>query len=363
MTPIALFTSDIHVRRRIDEQYALAQIVDLAIAEEVQVVVAAGDTHDKQSNRSEPIVAFLQQIDRLQAKEIEFWYTQGQHEWDDPPWLSGHPAAFHLHKQFRQLGDFAAYGIDWQPFGKLQEELAKIPETADLLVAHQVWGDWMGDIAAPQGDFAQIPAQVRRVITGDLHDCRIEVHKNAGGEKMKVVSPGAVAMQKIDEPHEHYVILMGEDGKFEKRRLRSRPYLKMLLNDEEDLEAFIQTIGPELERLRETAADMPEKMRTPRLWLTYGHQLAKAEGRMMKAVDEHAFVKLKQLAPPERAEAARERKKARARGEAITPLSVLSKRVDKTEKPTLYTAAERLLRAEDAGDELRRWWAEMILEE
>lgn len=235
----SLLCSDLHLRRRIDEQYALQQLVQLAIKQKVSKFIAAGDLFDRQMNRAGPVTYFHRELDKLEEAGIEFFYLQGQHCYDDPPWLAGHRHAVHLHYKTIELADCTAFGLDFQPFGKLQDELAEIPESCDMLIAHQCWGDWMGDIAVPQGEFAQVPGHIKMLYTGDLHQWRLESTRNADGENMVVLSTGAVAKQKVDEPSEHfYAILDGDEIK--KKQLKSRVFIDWpLIVIQEDLTRFM----------------------------------------------------------------------------------------------------------------------------
>lgn len=359
--------SDAHVKRRPDEPYALKQITDIAIANKVEAVIGAGDLIDRQTNRAEPISVFMREIDRLEKAKIPFWYTQGQHDWDNPPWLSAHRWAKHLHKQTVELGPFVVYGLDWLPYGELQNELAKIPEECNLLVAHQVWGDWMGDVAAPQGSFAQIPGQIATLITGDLHKNIVERHKNAGGETLLTISTGATTQQKIDEPSEHFCCLLGTDSKGkirpDMRKLRSRPFYEEMLNTAQELDNFVAHVPQLLAELVAANDDLPDNVRNPTICIRYGHKIPDAVGRIEKAVGDRAFLNFKPIMPEEKLAQARERKLA-VRGAAVTPLAMLPRRVNKDKQPLTYACAERLLRAQESGqdvdDELRRWWTEQL---
>jgi len=356
--------SDTHARpRREDERHAFRQIIDKAVALKVPVV-AAGDLIDKQSNRAETITFLYRQLDRLGEAGLWFYYTQGQHDFDNPPWLSAHPYAFHMHKKGVTLGDFVLYGLDWQPYGKLQEELAEIPPDANMLVCHQVWADWMGDRAAPQGSFAQIPGHIKCVLTGDLHNWKLEERKNADGKKMLVVSCGATTQQKIDEPDRHYYALLCPDGRVEQRKLNSRLFIDCsLINTENDIDLFMAELEPTLATAAQkaNAMELPVEMTKPYMRVSYSSKMPDVVRRVEKAVADRAILNFKQLLPPEKLDAYKKAKKAE-KGEAVTPLSVLSQEVDKEEKPAVYELVERMLGATDKELEFARWRSEFLSE-
>jgi predicted phosphodiesterase len=364
MAYVALLCADLHVKRRVDEQYALKQIVSAAIKNKVKFVIAAGDRFDRQTNRSDAVNSFYTQLTRLYDKDIEFWYLQGQHDFDDPPWLAGHPAAKHLHKQTLTVGPYTAYGLDFQSVGKLQEELAEIPKECDLLVAHQTWGEWMGSIASPQGQLAQIPGHVLCVFSGDLHKYRYERNKNSDGDAMLCISPGATAMQKIDEPTTHYYLLMDDSGAFHRRELLSRRVIDWpVMTVKEDMDRFMEEIEGVLATEIQVAVgrEYPEEMVKPYLRVTYSHRLPDVLRRVEKIVAGRAIHYWKEL-PPEEKQSSKN-KPLKVTGDlAVTPLSLLPSRVNKEEKPEVFELTARLLVAENPQEEFQRWWAEFLQE-
>lgn len=361
--PVALYCADLHIKRREDEKFALRQLVKAAMANQVGHFIVGGDTIDRQSNRADPISFLLREVlDPLAEAGVSFDYIQGQHDWDDPPWPSGHGNAFHAHKATFGVGPHTAYGLDFQPFGKLQEELAEVPRGVDLLFTHQGWGDWMGADKNPQGDFAQVPGHVKVVASGDLHAFKQEKHKNADGVKMLCLSPGATAMQKVNEPPEHFYFFIDDDGLFRARKLHSRIFIDWsLLNQARDLDRFMDEIEAELGTAYQTAAsrDYPEGMLRPYLRVTYSHRLADTVRRVTKAVGDRAIIHWKEIPPS----ADPEVDKASAvpgQGEAVTPLSVLDDEVDKDEHPEVFELTSRLLQTNNCEEEFQKWWLDTL---
>jgi hypothetical protein len=359
-----LLSADWHLRRRVDERFAFKQLVDLAIAEGVDKVIGAGDLLDRQSNRAEAVAFLFAQIDRLEDAGIALWYIQGQHDWDEPPWLAGHRWARHLHKQIIPLGPYSAYGLDFQPFGRLQEELAEIPSDVDMLIAHQGWADWVGADYNPQGDFSQVPEHIAHLYSGDLHHWHLERHKNAGGVKMITCSSGALCQQKINEPHEHYAALMGKDGIIRQQAIKSRVVIDWPpLLTQEDLQRFVAQIEEALAvaQQRSAAMDLPETMCAPRLRVTYSYRLPEAVRRVEKVLAGRAHLFWKER-PPEDKVVDKTKPKQQG-GAAVTPLSVLPDEVNKEEEPEVFELAARLLQAANPEEEFQRWWLESFGQE
>lgn len=358
--PGLLLCSDLHSDRTVDTHFAIKQIVDLAIEKRVEGVVAAGDNTDKQTQRSDPIVAFFRQLDRLQKAEIPFYYLQGQHDFDTPPWLSGHRWAQHLHKQVITIGDDTFYGLDFQPFGKLQEELEEIPERCNFLIAHQGWDEWLGFDNAPQGSFAQIPGHVDYVYSGDLHQLKDERNKNRVGNKIRTWSTGATTQRKADEPSEHYVAIYHK-GKFTPHKLKSRVFVDAsVMIRQEDVEDFITGFEGTLAKAMQRAAgaEYPQEMLKPRFRVTYAADLGDVVRRIDKIVADRATVLYREI-PPEAKKETMKLSKA-AKGLAVTPLSVLPDEVDKEEDPATFELVSRLLQASDYEAEFAAWRMEMM---
>lgn len=363
MKPLFLNCSDAHLRdRRGDEQFALSQIVSAAVRLKVDVV-GAGDLFDRQSNRSAAVTFFYNELDRLAAAGRKFYYTEGQHDLDDPPWLSGHRAAVSLHKQVIDFGEAVVYGLNWQPFGKLQEALAEIPDGVNFLVCHQVWADWMGDLANPQGSFAQIPGHVRYVQTGDLHQWKLGQYKNADGVKMLVCSTGATTQQRADEPSKHHYALFYPDGRFEQKTLKSRVfYDSPVMNRPEDLDRFVADVEPTLATLYQqaAAADLPDNIMKPVVRYTHSATLTDAARRVEKAVGDRAYLIEKQLIPEAKVAAYAAARTAEGTGDAVTPLSLLGEEVDADEDQDVYSLCQLLLSSPDQEAAFARWRAEQL---
>jgi hypothetical protein len=359
----ALFYADSHLRqRRGDEQYAMRQVVDLAVKFKVRNVVAGGDLHDKQSNRPGPVNFMHREIlDRLEEAGVEYNFIQGQHDYDVPPWPLGHRWAVHVHKKTFLVGPHVAYGLDFQPYGLLQASLEAVPKECTLLIAHQTWGDWMGDIASPQGDFAQVPGHVTHVLSGDLHKFVMETNRNADGASMLTVSPGATCKQKIDEPDEHFVVLVPDDPDcgLKRVKLKSRAHIEWAtLNRPEDLDQMIAEVGGELDRAHRRGEELglPDDVLRPTLRVTYSHRLKDAVRRVTRAVGDRAWLHWKELPPEERQAVA-----VAKGGRAVTPLALLSE----VELPEPAEEVRGLLsRLLESGvgfrDEFQRWKAEQM---
>jgi hypothetical protein len=360
---LALIAADLHLGQRFDEEFALRQIVGIAIEKEVGVVIFLGDVFDKQSNRSSAPVALCAQMDRLEERDISVWFIQGQHEKDTPPWLECHEWPRHIDHQVVELGPYKAYALDFLPYGTLQEELAKIPPECDALFAHQGWSSWLSFEGAPQGDFEQIPEHIELLITGDFHPYKNEVHRNAAGKPLRAISPGTTVAQKIDEPHVNYVVLMDEEGVFKKKRLKSRTFIDCgLLVHPADLDKLIGELEQHLLDASKQAAELelPPEMAKPIIRVEYNYKLPDVRRRVERALNGRALAFFYEQCPKE-VPIGTEVSAEKALSDAVTPLSALPQALDHAEHPAAFELVERLLNSQaPPEEELLRWRADFL---
>lgn len=243
--PLAVIAADLHLDDRQwgeicgDSKYAFTQVLELALKYRVPIVMC-GDVIDVKQP-SVTTLSFLKQaldkFDRRAESNQTIYYIQGQHEFAEPTWLSLFEpkydppyAQYHLLKhvtgQSFKLGNYNCYALDWTPADRLQEELAKIPKSTDYLFCHQVWHQFMGTLTSPEGSLDGVRTR-KAVFTGDYHKHIVKRIRNSAGKEIKVYSPGATHMRAINEPTEHYIYLLREDGTVESLKLKSRLAIKL----------------------------------------------------------------------------------------------------------------------------------------
>lgn len=365
---LGIFFADSHMAPRSwpsrpiqgDSYFAFECLVDLAIHHQVNLI-GAGDLIDKQENRSETIVRLYQQLDRLASHGLKLLYVQGQHELEQVPWLSGHPATEHVSSRFFELGGLNCYGLDYQPAGQLQLKLETVPVETDILIAHQVWAEFMGTVTTPQGSMADVP-HASICFTGDLHEHRDVVVFGKTGQAITLFSPGSTCMQAIDEPPDKFCFLLTQsrDGiKFVPSQLPTRPFIDWHpINTEADMDAFVEKIRPRLDAVSaEAATRLPAHLCKPLLRVTYGSGVAELTSRVMPAVGDRAYVFFKetQADKVEEAEIV-----VPTNGAAVTLESALLGYLEARGFSSLESAALRLLQSHDINGELQRLRAEAL---
>ena len=365
--PVAVCFADAHLADRTwayrpitgDAYHSFRQVVDYAINHDLPLI-GAGDLLDRNLNRSTVIAFMHQQLDRLAEAHIPIYITQGQHEAAELPWLCSHRHARHLHKQTLMLGEMTLYGLDYQAAGVLQQELAQIPKNVDVLVAHQTWAEFGGDIQNPQGSFTEVPV-VSDVFTGDYHATLQKDLHGADGQKLHVVSPGALAMQSIDEASDKSFFVLCDDGLWEEIPLLTRSRLIWpLITRETMVDELVETVDKHLELARAGDAELPEELQTPLLWVTYHHHVTDARRRILQAVGDRAHLFFKEIPPQKSAVSTAKVAAENGQGRAASMLNCLPAFLAE-KKLTSYTiACQRLLQAEDLAGELVRMKAEAL---
>ena len=368
----ALVASDLHLKKRTwsnrpiegDSYFAWEQIVDRAIAVEVEVVILAGDILDKQINGSGPIVKLQEGIEKLGAAGIKTLFIQGQHEYQEMPWASLSKHAIHLHRNeatsldpFIEVAGYTIAGIDFQAKERLQDELSYVAETLKsppektILVMHQVWEEWMGERALPQGKLADVNnwlPGLGLLITGDLHESRLE------DEPLRVLSPGSTCMQSISEPEDKYVYLLSSAGGYlEIRRsaLLGRPFIDWpFIGTVADIEDCIREYYTVYEDSQSHAEQhsIPAEICKPLVRFQYDHSLSGDAHRLEKLVGDSAYTFWKEHAPKDN----NEEDSVVVSGNNVTMESLLTS-VECEED--VRQVAERLISSGDPYEELKRW--------
>ena len=377
--PIAVLYADGHMAKgswahrtahglKGDASFSLRQIVDKAIELDVPVL-GAGDLLDKAKVMSWPVTTMFYELDRLHEAGLALYYIRGQHE-GDSDFLSAHVAGIHVDDgKYHELptGE-TVYGLDYQPIGALQERLNnEVTGDIDILMLHQVWGNLMGDIACPQGNWEQIP-DVEFVLTGDYHEEYIdETVSFPDGRNMRVINPGSVCLQKINEPADKYFCVLNSDFSVKKIQLRTRQLIETdLIYDDESMDKFVANISSDMRRaeVRATDLQLPAGLCRPLLWVEYNADVANAKQRITKAVNgkAHLFLKQRPIQRPEVLERLRQRRES-GDTHATTLESELFPYLEAIEKKHLGPRCQRLLQADDAFVELTKMKDEYINQE
>ncbi len=275
-----------------DARHALSEFVNISTANRVAAAVGLGDLIDRAVNRALAPAVWMQALDQLADADIPFLFVQGNHDMDDPPWLSMHRNAIHMHKRTYEVGPLRFYGLDYQPADRLQDELAAVPEGTDVLLCHQGWEQFMNRPGSFQGSLQDV-RNARLVLTGDLHALKQLTLRTRAGDKVTVHSPGATCKQAVNEPDEHYVLLFGARHEFMPIRLRSRVVVRFgTLGTAEQLDACLDSMSGELKQAAARAVQeaLPDELRKPLVVIYHAAALADVRRRAERVLNGRGFL-------------------------------------------------------------------------
>lgn len=305
MRPLFVFTADLHLEDGAwstrpgiygDAYYSFNQIIDYCINHGLQLILG-GDVLEKKSNAARPIAQLCNGLSRMQAANLDVNYIQGNHEYDrNAPWLSVHKWSRHIHKQTVTINGARVYGLDWLPRGEIQAAFKEVPEDTDILIVHQVWKDFMGNVGRTECDLFDVH-HVRTVLAGDFHVTKTVAAANAQGQPIQMLSPGSICMQDCGEdPSKFFFVIYGDgNGNFEFRPvpLKTRRFLDYRVEDQVLLDNLCaEWLVRDIDAARSEATQFgyPPEIMKPIVRMKFDKRLPDAYIRLVTAVGDSAHV-------------------------------------------------------------------------
>lgn len=305
MTPLFVFCADLHLddgawstRPGIygDSYYSFSQIVTYCVSHNLPLVLG-GDVLEKKSNSARPIAKLCAGLSQMQSAGVPVYYIQGNHEYDrNAPWLSVHPWPQHMHsKGVCDIGGVSVAGLDWLPRGEIQSALSDVPQDTEILVTHQVWKDFMGNVGRPECELTDVH-HVGTVLAGDFHITKTVESKNAQNRPVKMLSPGSTSMQDIGECPDKcfFVIAKDVDGfSFQRVDLLTRQFRQFVVETQEELDELCAgALGNAIEEAIGIAesAGVPEEIIKPFVRVRFNKQIPDAYIRITTIVGETAHL-------------------------------------------------------------------------
>ncbi|MFQ5794729.1 MAG: exonuclease SbcCD subunit D [Candidatus Bipolaricaulia bacterium] len=230
-----LHTADTHIGtrqygledRRKDFSQAFAQVIQIAIEEEVAAVIHAGDLFDDRYPSTEDLGDVLRELTKLNQVGIPFLGIVGNHErrrgaqWIDLFAELG--LAVHLGAEPTYVGDIVVYGLDYS--GRREIEL---PELDDgVLVAHQM----LDQVQVVDGELkleALVGCGARIVLLGDYHQ-----HKVWRQDGVLITYPGSTERWSLDEvARRGFNLIDLETGRLTRREFDTRRFIYIAGNED-----------------------------------------------------------------------------------------------------------------------------------
>lgn len=374
MTPLFVFTADLHLEDGAwstrpgiygDAYYSFAQIVDYCLKRRLPLILG-GDVLERKSNSARPIAKLCEGLTQMQNARVPVYYIQGNHEYDrNAPWLSVHPWPVHLHNQCLPFGGVTGprvYGLDWLPRGEIQTALECVPADADILITHQVWKDFMGELGRTECSLSDVH-HVQTVLAGDFHVTTSVEGVNAQGQPVKMCSPGSICMQDLGEsPDKYFFVICSEPGggfRAESVRLKTRPFIRYDVIDQDTLDHLCAgRLASDIVNVLNGAVDVPKEIQKPLVRIKFDKKLPDAFLRLTAAAGDDAHLFCEALADKTSLQQTKNHNRDGARNDLLSALSDLLG-ADSDE----YKLAEKLVRAEDPGKELETFFKAFFTEE
>lgn len=234
--PRILHLADTHVgkrqygleERRKDFSSAFEEAIEIAIKEEVEAVVHAGDLFDNRYPSAQDLSEVFNTLRLLREADIPFYGVVGNHEGKrGKDWLDlfeGLDLAVHLHSEPARLRDFYLYGMDYS--GRSAERVNEsVPAPGQgerkVLVAHQLIAlegiPGSRELDFDGGDLSTYDS----VLLGDYHEYLVWRK-----EGTLITYPGSTERFAAGERRDRGVNLIElKSGKIERFKLSTRPFL------------------------------------------------------------------------------------------------------------------------------------------
>ena len=356
MSKLFVFTADLHLedgawstRPAIygDAYCSFDQIIDYCIDNALPLILG-GDVLEKKSNLARPIAKLCAGLSRMEAAAVPVFYIQGNHEYDrNAPWLSVHTWPKHLHEKSISFSGVSVHGLDWLPKGEIQSAFAAVPESTDILITHQVWKDFMGNVGRTECELTDVH-NVQTVLAGDFHVTKTVDGVNAQGRPVKMLSPGSTAMQDTGEAQDKFFfVIEGQPGdiSFTPVPLKTRRFLSYTVREQAELDDLCS--GRLHAEVGELFTDgLPPDVHKPIVKIKFDKQLPDAYLRLMTAVGESAHLFCEALTE-RNANAHTAAARAAAKNELTSVLAELL-----GEDTAAYALAAALLKTENIAKEL-----------
>jgi len=222
------------------------------------------------------------------------YYIQGNHEYDrNAPWLSAHVWPIHMHEASFDINGAKVCGFDWLPRGDIQEAFTRVPQNTDILITHQVWKDFMGNLGRTDCELTDVH-HVQTVLAGDFHVTKTVTSVNAQGKTVTMLSPGSTCMQDMSESPEKSVFVIGRvpttgEIVFTPIHLRTRRFLNYVVKDQDTLDSLCagQLIKDINAQLDDT---LPAHINKPLVRVKFDKNLPDAYLRLLTAVADAAHL-------------------------------------------------------------------------
>lgn len=287
------------VRRRDDFLYAVESALQEMLAMGIKRVIHTGDF--LQSNRPSPYtMKCLQRMQQhLMKNGMTVYVVSGNHDNARPHWIdvvnAGDAQGFQLiDRKHVDVGGATIYGL---PNMSREEFLKEKFKPADILVMHQAIRQFI-DFPMPNAlDITELPADKYAVIAvGDIHVYKIKRKDHwvaYDTSKCLIGYAGATELNSESEPDDKFWVELelSNDDKSGQRmwkcfphKIRTRPIIRISLDEAELLDKAIDTVKKAISELKE------QDSREPIIFIRYNSRIRGVIERFRKNFDPDLYI-------------------------------------------------------------------------
>ena len=273
-SPVAVFTADNHLSPRTWERYpnltgdawfGFSFVVRQCVQRRLPLLLL-GDTFDRARPDSGSLQQFFRGMDLLQEHGLDVWYIQGNHDRADPAWPSLHAWPRSAASRF-VLGPLTVFGWDYCTRHELPDRLQQVGG-ADVVLTHQSWAEVQG-VGMCDGSLSDF-LRGTTVLTGDCHKTGDFRATAKDGSEVVAWSPGATAMQAINEDPDKYFGVLYDDRTVSWKRIPTRPVLRYEVETPEHWQALQEQMPL---NISEVAREMDSAFDRPIVYVRYSDDL------------------------------------------------------------------------------------------
>lgn len=300
--PILAFCADLQARESAykavreltgDDLYALRQVVNKCLELDIPLILG-GDQVDTPTISDEHTVALRKELARMQKP---VWYVDGNHERGFKRLsLEGGNAAVaeNLENAPVEVSGLKIRGFNWRSRRVWDDYLQTNQlEPADIVILHGFAEQIIPWLGLPKDekpicdlDLEWFDGKYKLGLMGDIH----QEWDYKGPKGTRFIYPGSMWMHRVGEPEEKAFVLVFEDLTIERVPLKCRPFKKMSIESEKDMEdasKWLDSVNA-LPYISELQEFMGAKL--PRMHITVPSVLSPKMANMLEQLEARAFV-------------------------------------------------------------------------
>lgn len=297
---LELFTWATRPEIQFDSFYSFDQTIKHCVERKLNLVLP-GDVHDSRHPESMEISMFSAGVIAMRNAGLKIFVIQGQHDYSVPAW----PVASKWEdtvewvngRQFKPMADsdFTLYGLDYRKPDEIAEALAKVPDTVNGLVMHQMAKEAMPIEGSYDFDGTMIPMWIALLVLGDYH-IPLDFQLPTGGLGFYT---GSQHVKSVAEPKKKSFVEVGVSKvglkwafSLQRIPLKTRVYVEVTVNTPEELDQLVKNVElADFDKLvDDVGIERTAPVRRPVILLRYLVNIPSVLSRVKNALGDRAIL-------------------------------------------------------------------------